>query len=130
MPNDCNIRYFSRKLTSRTGAWSGAKYSSGSGSNVITQVGTSRFCAQFFSPSSAGLVSALDPIDDFLDSFAAADNLTMAPVLSNTAPATVPLGETMISFSASDEAGNRAQCSVSATVRLNTRAAGAWRYYD
>ena len=60
---------------------------------------------------------ASDPsIADVLASVTAIDDRPAAAALENDAPATFPLGETRVTFTATDAAGNAAQASVVVTV--------------
>jgi hypothetical protein len=63
---------------------------------------------------------ATDPaIVAFLAGASATDDLDPAPVITHDAPAVFPLGTTIVTFRATDAAGNHAECTASVTVSEN-----------
>lgn len=68
-------------------------------------------------------------IASFLNSVAASDNFTASPTVTNDAPSTFPAGTTIVTFTATDAAGNAAVCSATIRVDSSTKAGLDWTRY-
>ena len=67
--------------------------------------------------TSGGGTPAQDPqLAGFFAGVSAFDPGNRAPTVTNDAPPTFPLGSTLVTFTARDDAGNRTQCSATVTV--------------
>lgn len=77
-------------------------------------------------------IPASDPrIAAFLTGVAAADNLTYAPAIVHDAPLSFSPGSTLVTFTATDLAGNSTLCMATLQVNspMNAITEGAWRAY-
>ncbi len=70
--------------------------------------------------SAAGTPATNTTITSFLLDSSATDNVDSAPVLSHDSPVTFPLGDTAVTFTYTDEAGNSSASSALVTVRDTT----------
>jgi hypothetical protein len=70
-----------------------------------------------YATSDAGIPSSSAPVQAFLSAAAANDIVDPSPTLTNDAPAVLPVGDTTITFTATDASGNKATATAVLTVK-------------
>ncbi len=88
--------------------------------DTISPVVTAPSAATFAAVDAAGAPATSDAIATFLQGASATDDVDGSVSVTNDAPDTFPLGDTTVTFSASDAAGNTATATAVATVTDQT----------
>jgi hypothetical protein len=70
-----------------------------------------------YATSGAGIPAASAPVQAFLATAAANDLVDPSPTIANDAPAVLPVGDTTITFTATDASGNSARATAVLTVK-------------